>query len=85
MINYRCVVCDLKFQPDDSYYERDGEVYCKQHYSVMLAQKCGGCDTVVMKNFVMTDKEQTQQWHPCCYMLFKVNGIMIIAMEYEDC
>ena len=61
----------MKFQPEDSYYERDGEIYCQKHYSSKLAQKCGGCDTVVMKNFVLTEKEETQQWHPCCYMLYK--------------
>jgi hypothetical protein len=74
MEHFSCSVCPKIFQQRDSYYEKDGNIYCDYHYSVLFASKCGGCNTQVLKNFVETNKNTLSlQWHPSCYMLYKVN------------
>lgn len=71
--HFTCSVCPVVFKQHDQYYERDGNVYCKLHYSVLFAVKCGGCKTAVLKNFVEMDRHgESEQWHPECYMCYKV-------------
>ncbi|KAJ3416289.1 hypothetical protein HDV05_002229 [Chytridiales sp. JEL 0842] len=70
--HFTCSVCPTVFRQHDSYYERNGDVYCQYHYSVLFASKCGGCQTAVLKKFVEMSKDQVvQQWHPECYMVYK--------------
>ncbi|KAI9349585.1 hypothetical protein BDR26DRAFT_630016 [Obelidium mucronatum] len=67
--HFGCHVCPKVFRQHDSYYE----VYCQFHYSVLFATKCGGCQTAVLKKFVEMKKEGVlYQWHPQCYMIYKL-------------
>ncbi|KAI9349586.1 hypothetical protein BDR26DRAFT_930532 [Obelidium mucronatum] len=71
--HFGCHVCPKVFRQHDSYYEREGKVYCQFHYSVLFATKCGGCQTAVLKKFVEMKKEGVlYQWHPQCYMIYKL-------------
>ena len=56
MEHFSCSVCATVFRQHDSYYEKDGSIYCGLHYSILFALKCGGCNTAVLKNFVETTK-----------------------------
>jgi hypothetical protein len=71
--HFTCCVCPTVFGPQDSYYEHDGKVYCHYHYSTQFAQKCNGCQTAILKQFVEIYRNgQNQHWHPECYMIHKV-------------
>ena len=60
------------FGAQDSYYEHEGSVYCHYHYSTKFAQKCNGCQTAILKQFVEIFRNgQNQHWHPECYMIHK--------------
>ncbi|KAJ3135416.1 hypothetical protein HK100_002687 [Physocladia obscura] len=53
--------CGIVFRQHDAFYERDG--------------KCGGCQTAVIKKFVEMRKDGIlYQWHPQCYMVYKVSA-----------
>jgi len=72
--HFSCTECDIVFKQNDSYYEREGKIYCQYHYSLLFAAKCGGCYHAVLKNFVEVKKHgNLEQWHPECYMIYKVN------------
>jgi hypothetical protein len=65
-------VCPTVFGAQDSYYEHDGRVYCHYHYSTQFAQRCNGCHTAILKQFVEIFRNgQNQHWHPECYMIHK--------------
>jgi len=65
-------VCPTIFGAQDSYYEHDGQVYCHYHYSTRFAQRCNGCQTAILKQFVEIFRNgQNQHWHPECYMIHK--------------
>jgi len=65
-------VCPTVFGAQDSYYEHDGQVYCHYHYSTQFAQRCNGCQTAILKQFVEIFRNgQNQHWHPECYMIHK--------------
>lgn len=71
--HFTCSICPTIFRQNDQYYEKEGKVYCKTHYSIMFAIKCGGCKTSVLKNFVEMQKSgDVEQYHPDCYMVYKV-------------
>ena len=73
--HFTCSVCPVVFRQHDQYFERDGNVYCQTHYSILFANNCGGCETAVLRNFVEMNKEGViEQWHPECYMVYKVNA-----------
>ncbi|KAG0161722.1 hypothetical protein PDIDSM_1153 [Penicillium digitatum] len=56
----------------DSYYEHESKVYCHFHYSTQFAQRCHGCHTAILKQFVEIFRNgQNQHWHPECYMIHK--------------
>lgn len=70
--HFTCSVCSIVFTANDSYYEHGGEVYCLYHYSTQFAQRCNGCQTAILKQFVEIFRNgQDQHWHPECYMLHK--------------
>lgn len=65
-------MCETVFGAQDSYYEHDGNVYCHYHYSTRFAQRCNGCQTAILKQFVEIFRNgQNQHWHPECYMIHK--------------
>lgn len=70
--HFTCSVCPTVFGAQDSYYEHDGSVYCHFHYSTKFAQRCNGCQTAILKQFVEIFRNgQNQHWHPECYMIHK--------------
>ena len=65
-------MCPTVFGASDSYYEHEGSVYCHYHYSTRFAQKCNGCQTAILKQFVEIYRNgENQHWHPECYMIHK--------------
>ncbi|KZF23742.1 RhoGAP-domain-containing protein [Xylona heveae TC161] len=70
--HFTCSVCPTVFGAQDSYYEHEGKVYCHYHYSTRFAQRCNGCQTAILKQFVEIFRNgQNQHWHPECYMIHK--------------
>lgn len=70
--HFTCSVCPTVFGAQDSYYEHEGKVYCHYHYSTQFAQRCNGCHTAILKQFVEIFRNgQNQHWHPECYMIHK--------------
>ncbi|KAG5984920.1 hypothetical protein E4U55_002502 [Claviceps digitariae] len=70
--HFTCSLCSTVFGAQDSYYEHDGSVYCHYHYSTQYAQRCNGCQTAILKQFVEIFRNgQNQHWHPECYMIHK--------------
>ncbi|GKT83412.1 rho-type GTPase-activating protein 1 [Colletotrichum tofieldiae] len=70
--HFTCSLCPTVFGAQDSYYEHDGNVYCHYHYSTQFAQRCNGCQTAILKQFVEIYRNgQNQHWHPECYMIHK--------------
>ncbi|KAH8129542.1 hypothetical protein ACSS6W_006587 [Trichoderma asperelloides] len=70
--HFTCSLCATVFGAQDSYYEHDGNVYCHYHYSTQFAQRCNGCQTAILKQFVEIFRNgQNQHWHPECYMIHK--------------
>lgn len=70
--HFTCSLCDTVFGAQDSYYEHEGNVYCHYHYSTTFAQRCNGCQTAILKQFVEIFRNgQNQHWHPECYMIHK--------------
>ncbi|KAF2733264.1 RhoGAP-domain-containing protein [Polyplosphaeria fusca] len=70
--HFTCSVCPTVFGASDSYYEHEGNVYCHFHYSTKFAQRCNGCQTSILKQFVEIYRNgQNQHWHPECYMIHK--------------
>ncbi|KAK8186341.1 hypothetical protein BC567DRAFT_240267 [Phyllosticta citribraziliensis] len=70
--HFTCSVCPTVFGAQDSYYEHDSNVYCHFHYSTRFAQRCNGCQTAILKQFVEIFRNgQNQHWHPECYMIHK--------------
>ncbi|PON21647.1 hypothetical protein TGAM01_v209536 [Trichoderma gamsii] len=70
--HFTCSLCATVFGAQDSYYEHDSNVYCHYHYSTQFAQRCNGCQTAILKQFVEIFRNgQNQHWHPECYMIHK--------------
>lgn len=70
--HFTCSLCPTVFGAQDSYYEHDGQVYCHYHYSTQFAQRCSGCQSAILKQFVEIFRNgQNQHWHPECYMIHK--------------
>lgn len=70
--HFTCSVCPTIFGAEDSYYEHGDQVYCHYHYSTQFAQRCNGCHTAILKQFVEIFRNgQNQHWHPECYMIHK--------------
>lgn len=70
--HFTCSLCPTVFGAQDSYYEHEANVYCHFHYSTQFAQRCNGCHTAILKQFVEIFRNgQNQHWHPECYMIHK--------------
>ncbi|KAH0558392.1 hypothetical protein GP486_004951 [Trichoglossum hirsutum] len=70
--HFTCSICPTVFGAQDSYYEHEGNVYCHYHYSTQFAQRCSGCQTAILKQFVELFRQgQNHHWHPECYMIHK--------------
>ncbi|KAI9819584.1 MAG: hypothetical protein M1827_007034 [Pycnora praestabilis] len=73
------------FGAQDSYYEHEGRVYCHYHYSTQFAQRCNGCQTAILKQFVEIFRNgQNQHWHPECYMIHKFWNVRLAPSGAEE-
>ncbi|KAI0164799.1 RhoGAP-domain-containing protein [Xylariaceae sp. FL1272] len=80
--HFTCCLCSTVFGAQDSYYEHDGDVYCHYHYSTQFAQRCNGCQTAILKQFVEIFRNgQNQHWHPECYMIHKFWNVRLAAPQ----
>lgn len=80
--HFTCSLCSTVFGAQDSYYEHDGNVYCHYHYSTQFAQRCNGCQTAILKQFVEIFRNgQNQHWHPECYMIHKFWNVRLTAPQ----
>ncbi|KAM0714821.1 hypothetical protein Q7P37_009285 [Cladosporium fusiforme] len=78
--HFTCSVCPTVFGAQDSYYEHESNVYCHYHYSTKFAQKCNGCQTAILKQFVEIFRNGVNQhWHPECYMIHKYWNVRLHA------
>jgi hypothetical protein len=77
---FTCTVCNVVFQPNASYYEHNGNIYCQNHYSALFAQRCGGCHTPVLRQLIEVNKntDTQEQWHPECYMIYKSWNVKLV-------
>ncbi|KAI1345126.1 rho-type GTPase-activating protein [Xylariaceae sp. FL0016] len=84
--HFTCSLCSTVFGAQDSYYEHDGHVYCHYHYSTQFAQRCNGCQTAILKQFVEIFRNgQNQHWHPECYMIHKFWNVRLTPpQEVEE-
>ncbi|KXS18582.1 RhoGAP-domain-containing protein [Gonapodya prolifera JEL478] len=80
--HFTCSNCSVVFKPHDSYYEHAGKVYCQYHFSVLFANRCGGCQMPVLKQYLeLNRKGVVEQWHPECYMIYKTYNIKLGTKE----
>src|ERR1700734_3642445 len=80
--HFTCSVCPTVFGAQDSYYEHEGKVYCHYHYSTQFAQRCNGCQTAILKQFVEIFRNgQNQHWHPECYMIHKFWNVRLASSQ----
>ena len=83
--HFTCSVCPTVFGAQDSYYEHEGKVYCHYHYSTHFAQKCSGCHTAILKQFVEIFRNaQNQHWHPECYMIHKFWNVRLASTDLAE-
>lgn len=83
--HFTCSTCPTVFGPQDSYYEHEGNVYCHYHFSLQFAQKCYGCQTSILKQYVeILRNGQNQHWHPECYMIQKFWNVKLASRSEED-
>ncbi|KAG8748859.1 hypothetical protein FRC14_001896 [Serendipita sp. 396] len=68
------------FGPSDSYYEHEDSVYCHFHYSTRFANKCAGCNTAILKQFVEVNRNMKEDcYHPECYLCHKFWNVKLYA------
>lgn len=78
--HFKCSECGKVFDSEESYYEHENSIYCHYHYSKLFANKCEGCQSSIVKQFVELFKGgKNQQWHPECYMVYKFWNVFITA------
>ncbi|KAL7421357.1 Rho-type GTPase activating protein Rga1 [Cryptotrichosporon argae] len=81
--HFSCSVCDTVFGANDSYYEHGGKVYCHFHYSMSFANKCVGCETAILKQFVEINRNGKDEcWHPECYMIHKFWNVRLASRNF---
>ena len=78
--HFKCDICQVVFEADESYYEHEGKIYCHYHYSKHFAAQCEGCKSAIVKQFVELFRGgKNQQWHPECYMVHKFWNVSVSA------
>ena len=83
--HFTCSICPSVFGPHDSYYEHDNNVYCHYHFSLQFAQKCYGCQSSILKQFVEIQRNGVNQhWHPECYMIQKFWNVKLAARTDDE-
>lgn len=83
--HFTCSVCPTVFGAHDSYYEHEDKIYCHYHYSTQFAQRCAGCQTAILKQFVEIFRNgENQHWHPECYMIHKFWNVRLALPGSES-
>ncbi|ORY81899.1 hypothetical protein BCR37DRAFT_22697 [Protomyces lactucae-debilis] len=83
--HFTCSICPTVFGAQDSYYEHEGNVLCHYHFSLKFAQKCYGCQTSILKQFVEIQRHGVDQhWHPECYMIQKFWNVKLASRSEEE-
>ncbi|KAK7203545.1 rho-type GTPase-activating protein 1 [Myxozyma melibiosi] len=78
--HFTCSICPRVFQADDNYYERDGSVYCHFHFSTLFADRCEGCNSAILRQFIENLRNgRHEHWHPECYMIHKFWNVRLAA------
>ncbi|KAI9024038.1 hypothetical protein DFJ74DRAFT_62185 [Hyaloraphidium curvatum] len=71
--HFQCSLCPKVFSKDDAIYERNGNIYCQFHYSLLFAAKCGSCHTAVLRRFIEVNRNEgaVEHWHLNCYTIYQ--------------
>ncbi|KAI8868394.1 hypothetical protein GQ42DRAFT_125323, partial [Ramicandelaber brevisporus] len=84
--HFMCSMCNKLFGAEDNYYEHEDDVYCEEHYNLLVAVRCSGCNQGILGNFVEINENETDSrkgaWHPECYMINRFWGIKIAPTAY---
>ncbi|KAI7872359.1 hypothetical protein BDF14DRAFT_1752598 [Spinellus fusiger] len=72
----QCVGCrmqptDQRVPFEEEWYDYQGGLYCRYHYSLLRGTCCVGCHHTVLGRFVEHKEKVDQRWHSECYMLHK--------------
>ncbi|KAF7375395.1 RhoGAP-domain-containing protein [Mycena sanguinolenta] len=67
--HFTCSLCPTLFGPNDSYYEHEGEVYCRAHYVEHCATRCAECGDAIMAQYIEVNRNENSDefWHPECW------------------
>ncbi|KIO23972.1 hypothetical protein M407DRAFT_26587, partial [Tulasnella calospora MUT 4182] len=68
--HFTCSVCPKLLKPQGA-WSRNGDVYCRRHYSMWSATNCTGCWTLVADPFVEGEIGSGKRWHRECFLLNK--------------
>lgn len=56
---------------------------CHYHYSISFANKCVGCETAILKQFVEINRNGRDEcWHPECYMIHKFWNVRLASRNF---
>ncbi|KAJ1975291.1 Rho-type GTPase activating protein Rga1 [Dimargaris xerosporica] len=81
--HFTCSMCPIVFGPEDIYYEENGNIYCSEHYAMIAAIKCVGCQLGILKRYIeITTDNIVEPWHPECYMIYKFWHVKIAPQVY---
>ncbi|KAG1456551.1 hypothetical protein G6F56_006803 [Rhizopus delemar] len=81
-----CIQCPqcLSTNPQTSFYEFNGQSYCRTHYSFLPETRCFGCNQAVLKQFVQHRDIPDKIWHPECYMIYKFWSVKLAPLHEPD-
>jgi hypothetical protein len=77
--------CSSKISLDTCYLDaKKKDILCSFHNSILIAEKCAGCNTIVMDDYVETVvKEIKRKWHSTCHNLHKAFKVTL-SIEEDD-
>lgn len=80
-------VCTYNNPPPPSHhkYKRNAVLTadCHYHYSISFANKCVGCETAILKQFVEINRNGRDEcWHPECYMIHKFWNVRLASRNF---
>ncbi|CEG71946.1 hypothetical protein RMATCC62417_07586 [Rhizopus microsporus] len=67
-----------------SFYEYNGQSYCRIHYSLIRDTHCSGCNQAILKQFVQHRDMPEKIWHPECYMIYKFWSVKLDPLHEPD-
>ncbi|KAI9260172.1 hypothetical protein BY458DRAFT_588349 [Sporodiniella umbellata] len=79
----QCLQCPSS-NSQTSFYDFNGQSYCREHYSLLSEIRCFGCNQAVLKQFVQHRDSPENIWHPECYMVYKFWGVKLAPQREPD-